>query len=121
RQPVVHEARVTREDLDRIAANDAQAAAIVDEIRGLSWYHTIDLGHGVRTPGFVDHRAQLPRYALPASMEGLRCLDVATFDGFWAYEFERRGATDVVAIDVAKRADIDCPRYMLRDIEGFGL
>jgi tRNA (mo5U34)-methyltransferase len=121
REPVVHEARVTRTDLDRLAANNAAAAQIVDEIRGLFWYHTIDLGNGVRTPGFVDHRAQLPYYGLPESMAGLRCLDVATFDGFWAFEFERRGSTDVVAIDVAKRADIDCPRLMLRDIEAFEL
>jgi tRNA (mo5U34)-methyltransferase len=30
----------------------------------------------------------------------MRCLDVATSDGFWAFEMERRGAAEVVAIDV---------------------
>jgi tRNA (mo5U34)-methyltransferase len=29
----------------------------------------------------------------------MRCLDVGTMDGFWAFEMERRGAADVVAID----------------------
>src|SRR5262249_19047202 len=120
-QPVVHEERVTRDDLDRLAKQSPEAAEIVDQIRGLFWYHTIDLGHGVRTPRFVGHPAQLPLYELPESMEGMRCLDIATFDGYWAYEFERRGSTDVTCIDVAHYSDIDCPRFMLRDQEGFGL
>jgi tRNA (mo5U34)-methyltransferase len=42
-------------------------------------------------------------------MRGMRALDVATFDGFWAFEMERRGA-DVVAVDVARSTDIDIPR-----------
>ena len=113
--------RVTRADLDRVAATSPEAAGIVEQIRGIMWYHTIDLGHGVRTPGFADHRAQIPMYKLPTSMAGMRCLDIATFDGFFAFEFERRGSTDVVGIDVAQRSDIDCPRLMLRDADGFGL
>ncbi|MEY2425312.1 MAG: tRNA (mo5U34)-methyltransferase, partial [Actinomycetota bacterium] len=117
----VNRRRVTRSELDRVANLSAEAAATVERIRGLAWYHTLDLGHGVLTPGFVDHRPQLPFYGLPESLEGKRCLDVATFDGFWAFEFERRGSTDVVAIDVAERVDLDCPRWMLRDPEGFGL
>ncbi|MEY2472083.1 MAG: tRNA (mo5U34)-methyltransferase [Actinomycetota bacterium] len=121
KQPFVRQQRVTADDLARLAEQDPEAAAIVDQIKGLMWYHTIDLGHGVRTPGYVDHRSQLPHYGLPQSMEGMRCLDIATFDGFFAFEFERRGATDVVANDVANKADIDCPRQMLRDVEGFGL
>lgn len=36
----------------------------------------------------------------PASLAGLRCLDVGTMDGFWAFEMERRGAAEVVAIDL---------------------
>jgi SAM-dependent methyltransferase len=30
---------------------------------------------------------------------GRRCLDLGTADGFWAFELERRGAAEVVAID----------------------
>ena len=36
---------------------------------------------------------------LPDHLAKKRALDVGTFDGFWAFEMERRGA-DVVAIDV---------------------
>jgi tRNA (mo5U34)-methyltransferase len=91
---------------------DAAGREIAARIADVSWYHTIDLGHGVVTPGLVDHRAQLPYYGLPASLEGKRVLDVATFDGFWAFEFERRGA-EVVAADVANWSDVDMPRRML--------
>lgn len=112
---------MTRETLAALAAKDPEAKQIVDRIDGLSWYHTIDLGHGVETPGFADHRAQLQHYGLPESFAGKRVLDVATFDGFWAFEFERRGADEVVAIDIAKRTDLDCPRWMLRDPEAFDL
>ena len=99
---------------------DPEGRAIIEKITGQEWYHSIDLGHGVITPGFVDHRDQLPYYALPASLEGLRVLDVATFDGYWAFEFERRGA-EVVAADVASWTEVDVPRLMLPHAASFGL
>jgi tRNA (mo5U34)-methyltransferase len=77
------------------------------EVSAVDWYHTIDLGGGVVTPGVFDHRPILESYRLPARMDGLRVLDVATWDGFWAFEFERRGAKEVVALDIAKRGDVD--------------
>ena len=76
----------------------------------IDWYHTIDLGDGTVTQGFVDHRAQVQNYGLPASLAGKRCLDVATFDGFWAFEMEKRGAAEVIGIDVNSLADCDYPR-----------
>ncbi len=75
----------------------------------IDWYHTIDLPGGVVTPGFVDHRAQVDLYGLPESLAGKRCLDVATFDGFWAFEMEKRGAAEVIGIDVHSLADCDVP------------
>src|SRR3954469_10617548 len=63
-----------------------------------AWYHTIELAPGVVTPGQIDHRRVVSR-VLPNDLSGKRALDVGTFDGFWAFELERRGA-EVVAIDV---------------------
>jgi SAM-dependent methyltransferase len=63
------------------------------------WYHSIELAPGVVTPGHVDLRA-LPAGVLPASLSGRRALDIGTFDGFWAFELERRGAAEVVALDL---------------------
>lgn len=62
------------------------------------WYHSIELAPGIVTPGQVDMR-ELAGGILPADLSGRRALDVGTFDGFWAFEMERRGAA-VVAIDV---------------------
>jgi tRNA (mo5U34)-methyltransferase len=93
---------------------DPESAALEARVAGIDWYHTIDLGHGVVTRGKVDHRPQLALYQLPESLAGMRCLDVATMDGFWAYEMERRGAAEVVGIDVARRIDVDLP-YGVRE------
>jgi SAM-dependent methyltransferase len=81
---------------------------LADRARGLEWYHTIELGQGVVTEGVYDLRPYVQRYGLPERMDGLRALDVGTFDGFWAFEMERRGA-EVVAIDVEDDRYFDWP------------
>lgn len=73
------------------------------------WYHTQDLGNGVVTPGFFDHRPVLDKYPLPQDLTGMRCLDVGTMDGFWAFEMERRGAREVVAVDLDDPDALDWP------------
>ena len=70
----------------------------VDEIGW--WYHTIELAPGVETPGWFDNRPALGEIPFPKSLAGKRCLDVGTYDGFWAFAMERRGAAEVLAIDV---------------------
>ncbi len=71
------------------------------------WYHSIELAPGVVTPGQVDLRGVASR-VLPDDLSGVRALDVGTFDGFWAFELERRGA-DVVAIDVERLEAAEWP------------
>ncbi len=93
------------------ATADGGPAAVEDEVRQLGWYHTIELPGGVVTPGLFDHRPLVPRYGFPESLAGQRAIDVATFDGFWAFELERRGA-DVTAIDLPAVADLDWPAGM---------
>jgi tRNA (mo5U34)-methyltransferase len=63
------------------------------------WYHTIELGPEVVTPGWFDLRPVVDRIPWP-DVRGKRCLDVGTWDGFWAFELERRGASEVVATDI---------------------
>ncbi|HEY6426351.1 MAG TPA: hypothetical protein VIX84_03885, partial [Acidimicrobiales bacterium] len=99
---------------------DFEARTLIERIVGQEWYHSIDLGRGVVTPGFVDHREQLPYYGLPSSLAGKRVLDVATFDGFWAFEFDRRGA-DVVAADIPSWTDVDVPAILLPHADIIGL
>jgi len=72
-----------------------------------SWYHSIELPGGAITPGKVDLRRQAPKI-LPDDLAGARALDVGTFDGFWAFELERRGA-EVVAIDLDEPQSLEGP------------
>jgi len=80
------------------ASRVKEARRAVEQNSG--WYHTIELAPGVTTPGQVDLRAVAER-VLPDDLSGMRALDVGTFDGFWGFEMERRGA-EVVAIDVER-------------------
>jgi tRNA (mo5U34)-methyltransferase len=70
------------------------------------WYHTMELAPGVVTPGWFDLRSVVDRVPWP-DVRGLRCLDVATSDGFLAFELERRGAAEVVALDIEHHEDWD--------------
>ena len=45
---------------------------------------------------------------MPADLEGRRCLDIGTYDGFWAFEMERRGG-EVTAIDILDDTRWDWP------------
>ena len=73
------------------------------------WYHTIELAPGVLTPGIVDVRPIVDRVPIPRSLSGMRVLDVGTWDGFWAFEMERRGAAEVHAVDVPDPYKWDWP------------
>ena len=67
------------------------------------WFHTIDLGHGLVTPGSCT-----PEYLelfmrnlqFPERFDGLRVLDIGAYDGFFSFEAEKRGAAHVTAVDV---------------------
>lgn len=75
------------------------------------WYHTLELPHGVTTPGWFDLRPIVGRLPWP-DVRGKRCLDVGTYDGYLAFELERRGAREVVATDISDHASWDWPPDM---------
>jgi tRNA (mo5U34)-methyltransferase len=75
----------------------------------VSWYQSLRLPDGTITPGNFDTLDELRRVPLPGSLAGRRCLDVGTADGFWAFEMERRGAAEVVAIDLRRPDGLDWP------------
>ena len=81
---------------------------LIREALGQGWYHTIDLAPGATTPGAVDLRSLAPK-VLPRRLDGVRALDVGTFDGFWAFELERRGAAEVVATDLDRFDEVQWP------------
>lgn len=77
----------------------------VDEI---SWYHSLELPGGIRTKGWVDCGPILDRVLLPRDLAGARVLDVGTWDGYWAFELERRGA-EVTTVDIDDPKHWDWP------------
>lgn len=87
--------------------HDRSAITEPDDPRLDGWYHTIELAPGLVTRGLFDHRPVVDCYGLPDSLEGMSALDVGTSDGFWAFELERRGATRIAAIDIARLGDAD--------------
>jgi tRNA (mo5U34)-methyltransferase len=81
----------------------------LERVRAQRWYHTLELAPGVVTEGWFDLRDQVRHYGIPERLDGLRVLEVGTWDGFWAFELERRGAAEVVALDLDDERDLDWP------------
>ncbi len=92
----------------------SDAATVQAQLDELLWYHTVDVMPGAVTRGWWDLRHALPLLPLP-DVRGKRCLDIGTWDGFYAYELERRGAAEVVAVDLADLTDIDWPPEVRAD------
>jgi tRNA (mo5U34)-methyltransferase len=75
-------------------------AALRAEIAKLKWWHPIDLGNGIVTPGADIHApARLVETGMPADLTGLSVLDIGAWDGFFSFAAERRGAKRVLATD----------------------
>jgi tRNA (mo5U34)-methyltransferase len=100
--PPVTDAERAVADLLPIEAAAAEAAAVLERVP--LWFHTFALGDSRYTPGVArDHRYRIP--FLPAELSGARVLDVGTFDGFYGFLAESRGASRVVAVDNEQYVD----------------
>jgi len=82
---------------------------LLEQALARRWYHTLELAPGQVTDGWFDLRPFVARYGLPERLDGMRCLDVGSWDGFWAFELERRGAAEVIALDLEREEDLDWP------------
>ncbi len=71
-----------------------------------AWYHTLELPDGTVTAGMYDHRRLVAKLPIPASLGGKRCLDLASSDGFFAFEMARRGG-EVTSVDLDDPAGQD--------------
>lgn len=76
------------------------------ELKEYYWYHTIDLGDGLITPGVFDFRSSISAFQFPEDMSGMHVLDVGSATGFFAFEFERWGA-HVTSVELPSLADLD--------------
>jgi tRNA (mo5U34)-methyltransferase len=88
--------------------NEKVVAMGYEDVSNYMWYHTIDLGNGLVTPGACDYRSTLPLFQFPTDMTGMNVLDVGSATGFFAFEFEKRGA-NVTSVELPSIADWDMP------------
>ena len=76
--------------------------ALNDEIARLGFWHSIDLGDGVVTPGKKGSLAlmesELAGMRLP-DLRGRTVLDIGAWDGYFSFAAERLGARSVTALD----------------------
>lgn len=67
------------------------------------WHHPIDLGNGVNTKNEAHtirrFKRRLDLMQIPEDLTGKTVLDIGAWDGYFSFEFERRGAKRVLAID----------------------
>jgi tRNA (mo5U34)-methyltransferase len=90
-----------------IDATTLSADDIRTRMADFEWYHRIDLGHGIFTPGQYDLQPILAHYGIPESLEGKAVLDIGPAHGFFSFELERRGAARVVTAELPNWAEHD--------------
>jgi tRNA (mo5U34)-methyltransferase len=82
------------------------------------WFHSVDLGGGLITPGVMPNATLnqiFDEMSLP-DLKGKTVLDIGAWDGFYSFEAERRGAARVLSldhymwsVDLAKPVDLANP------------
>ena len=70
---------------------------IEEGVRSLGWYHSIDLGNGIVTPGQSTTPPLIPSQ-LP-DMRDRTVLDIGAWDGYYSFLAESCGASQVTALD----------------------
>lgn len=87
----------------------------IQDIDRYYWYHSVDLPGNITTPGMHDYRNTVDSFGFPATMHGMSVLDVGSATGFFAFEFERRGA-EVVSVELPALDQLD--RFPGQDTNG---
>jgi tRNA (mo5U34)-methyltransferase len=83
-----------------LTSDPREGQSLRERVDDIVWYHTFEFPDGIVTPGFYDLRDLVGQLPIPESLEGKRCLDVGSADGFLAFELARRGAAEVVSLDL---------------------
>ena len=89
-----------------------------DRINAIQWYHSIELGNGIVTPGAISLERQKPiADAIPQDLSGNSVLDIGAWDGYYSFLAEQRGARRVISLEPNTLGD---PLYHQTD-DGFYL
>lgn len=84
------------------AKSAAPTPTLKEEIAAQYWWHSIDLGNGLVTPGRKSTRRMAREFANTfgkLDLTGCSVLDVGAWAGGFSVEAKRRGAARVVAVD----------------------
>jgi len=85
------------------ANSDSRARSdLAEQVGRLHWFHSIDLGGGIVTPGVKSldvHRAEHAAFFDPVDVRGRTVIDVGAWNGAYSFEAKRRGAARVLATD----------------------
>lgn len=79
--------------------SEVSAGELRSKVFSRPWFHRIDLGNGIVTPGVDDSPSKLKLMHIPEDLTGKSLLDIGAYDGFFSFEAERRGASRVLATD----------------------
>jgi tRNA (mo5U34)-methyltransferase len=91
-----------------MAIKETEIQKMIDSVP--VWHHRIELAPGIFTPAIQQTQDLLAAIDLPEDLSGLRVLDLGARDGFFSFECEKRGATEVIAVD-----------YSPVELTGFGV
>lgn len=70
------------------------------EMQGIDWWHQIDLGYNIVTPGRGGStNERLRQLHIPDRLDGQTFLDIGAWDGAFSFVAEERGATRIVAVN----------------------
>lgn len=86
-------------DQSRALEASSDRERVIELVQSRRWFHSIDLGNGIVTPGIDNTSSRVEMMGFPDSFAGKSVLDVGSYDGYFAFEAERRGAARVVASD----------------------
>jgi tRNA (mo5U34)-methyltransferase len=88
---------------------------IVQKADGRStWFHRIDLGDGILTPGRDDSERKLKSLGMPEDLTNLSVLDIGAWDGYFSFAAEKRGAAKVVAADLSTAPAFNVAKRLLQ-------
>lgn len=75
-----------------------------EEIDAIHWFHQIDLGNGIVTPGIK----RTSSFTIPPHcFAGKTVLDIGAWDGYYSFYAERCGAKSVLAVDKPAWTSVD--------------
>jgi tRNA (mo5U34)-methyltransferase len=75
---------------------------LASQVARFFWWHSIDLGQGIITPGGKSpalHEQESAAFFDRVNLTGCSVLDIGAWNGFYSFEAKRRGAGRVLATD----------------------